>query len=887
MISNKKKMDYGKMIKLLLPNHKFINIQISGDEKELKDLLSTMIESSPNKIKGIKDSEGNYFTLSSALNNFNILQKNDNIYYELILGKDKMNERINNISFSTDDKNLRNNNIILNNSPKVGNYYANYFINGKKMISLPENNLNNNNDIFFKKFSFDEIREINQQDLQLFSAYLLQFLASKLINEDMLIELNKMMNENNKELYQKFLLYKFGKISQENFLKNLFYFYENIKNSKSESTKLKKDIIKSLTDIEDENEYREKIYEKMKEYFYGENLNIIRLMIKYENESIMKAIKNFKINLDLNILIETFQKAIIRYKRKSIFQTQKIQINNFNNYKSFSHNKENEYLRSKERHNTSPQATIENEMNGIEMKKKMYHSKKSIKKISTHIQKYLEDKNKIVFDFIYNNNKDEYQSFRHIYIHNIKSENLGKELNDRCQKFIDREIINYGKKNNIKISNINIDILNKLIIENNFDVIKAYQNLTKHHSINQFCKELIFIIQNFKNNVNSDRYNYSDDENNNNENNNNKPLFFHYESNKEKIIQSFINDLNKLEITKKEIEHINSMINNKYTKINKIIEEYKKNKNILLYKDKIKEILKNKINSTFFSTFKIKDTPKKAFNDIIINTRNYEGKKTFSKTNNNFLIDKDLDNSIDKNNDNSILIFENNLSSLSLSKNKINFLKKKFTSKNKDLNLIYEKYKKNKNFKEFSESINLFLEKELKIEIKEENIKKNKKQNNNFPNKTPQAVKDSKDKLYWFIHPEIVKSKNVLNKQKEIISLLYREFCIDKNTYDIINKKIEGDDKGLISAFEVYAVNKDHNEFIETLRLIADLNENYKGCFYHLINLSNFNLSQKDKLISLYKERNETLFVILKNFDNNEDKDKALLEMKNLVKKTK
>ena len=101
-------------------------------------------------------------------------------------------------------------------------------------------------------------------------------------------------------------------------------------------------------------------------------------------------------------------------------------------------------------------------MNGIEMKKKMYHSKKSIKKISTHIQKYLEDKNKIVFDFIYNNNKDEYQSFRNIYIHNIKSENLGKELNDRCQKFIDREIINYGKKNNIKISNINIDILNKL-----------------------------------------------------------------------------------------------------------------------------------------------------------------------------------------------------------------------------------------------------------------------------------------------------------------------------------------------------------------------------------------------------------------------------------------
>ncbi len=236
----------------------------------------------------------------------------------------------------------------------------------------------------------------------------------------------------------------------------------------------------------------------MKEYFQGENLNIIRLMLKYENESIMEAINDFKINEDINFLIEAFQKSIVRYKKKSIIQTPKFPLNILTN--NLKQNKDIDFPRSKERHNTSPQATVENEMNGIETKKKKYHSKKSIKKISTHIQKYLEDKNKIVFDFIYNNNKDEYQSFRNIYIHHIKSENLGKELNDRCQKFIDREIINYGKKNNIKISNINIDILNKLIIENNFDVIKAYQNLTKHHSINQFCKDLIFIIKNFKNN---------------------------------------------------------------------------------------------------------------------------------------------------------------------------------------------------------------------------------------------------------------------------------------------------------------------------------------------------------------------------------------------------
>jgi hypothetical protein len=37
-------MDYGKMIKILLLNHKFIKIQISGDENDLKDLLITVID---------------------------------------------------------------------------------------------------------------------------------------------------------------------------------------------------------------------------------------------------------------------------------------------------------------------------------------------------------------------------------------------------------------------------------------------------------------------------------------------------------------------------------------------------------------------------------------------------------------------------------------------------------------------------------------------------------------------------------------------------------------------------------------------------------------------------------------------------------------------------
>ncbi len=60
------------------------------------------------------------------------------------------------------------------------------------------------------------------------------------------------------------------------------------------------------------------------------------------------------------------------------------------------------------------------------------------------------------------------------------------------------------------------------------------------------------------------------------------------------------------------------------------------------------------------------------------------------------------------------------------------------------------------------------------------------------------------------------KYENIVNY---LMAILYDENCIDKNTYDIINNKIEKDDKRIISAFELYAITKDHSEFIEALIL--------------------------------------------------------------------
>ena len=307
----------------------------------------------------------------------------------------------------------------------------------------------------------------------------------------MLFELNKMMSENNKELYHEFNLFKIGKITQENFIRCLNYFYndkkkenEREKNVLSSSQKNKK-VIKGLTDIEDENEYRDKIYEKMKEYFEGENLNIVRLTLKYENESIMIAIKKFKEDANLINLIESFQKAIKRFKRKTI-QNQKYTLSlNPIIYKPIAE----KFTRREERHHSSPQGTVESDISKHKKrlekkieeneKIKIYQKKNSSKKISKSIEKNLTHNNKYLFDFIVKNNRSEYLTFRNIYNQKNKIDNLSKVLNDHCQQIIDKEIINYGEKNNIQISNYSIDLLHKLESKSQSSINSIFEKLLK------------------------------------------------------------------------------------------------------------------------------------------------------------------------------------------------------------------------------------------------------------------------------------------------------------------------------------------------------------------------------------------------------------------------
>ena len=58
-----------RFIKIQTPSNELISIDLSTNEFEFRDLLSYLSGIDNSKIKGLRDKYGNYFTLSSALNN--------------------------------------------------------------------------------------------------------------------------------------------------------------------------------------------------------------------------------------------------------------------------------------------------------------------------------------------------------------------------------------------------------------------------------------------------------------------------------------------------------------------------------------------------------------------------------------------------------------------------------------------------------------------------------------------------------------------------------------------------------------------------------------------------------------------------------------------------
>jgi len=70
-----------KLIRIISPfSGEQFKIELGGREEEFRELLATLLNIDSSYIKGLKDSYGNYYTLSSALNDFFIISQENNLF---------------------------------------------------------------------------------------------------------------------------------------------------------------------------------------------------------------------------------------------------------------------------------------------------------------------------------------------------------------------------------------------------------------------------------------------------------------------------------------------------------------------------------------------------------------------------------------------------------------------------------------------------------------------------------------------------------------------------------------------------------------------------------------------------------------------------------------
>ena len=95
-----------KLIRIISPfSGEQFKIELGGKEEEFRELLATLLNIEPSYIKGLKDSFGNYYTLSSALNDIFIFSNENNIF-SLVLNISNKNKSKYNYYPESFDKNM-------------------------------------------------------------------------------------------------------------------------------------------------------------------------------------------------------------------------------------------------------------------------------------------------------------------------------------------------------------------------------------------------------------------------------------------------------------------------------------------------------------------------------------------------------------------------------------------------------------------------------------------------------------------------------------------------------------------------------------------------------------------------------------------------------------
>ena len=460
-----------KMIKIISQySGESFNIELKGSEESLKELLGTILNISPNEIKGIRDTYNNYYTLSSALKSKNINEYPNN-YFSIIT-----NNGINNNNNAFSDINAYNIN-------KSHNYVNNNLFNN---MYLKPNHYINNSDIYYNNIRINNIQNYGykNQKIRQYGNYFKQY---------------------NKEAYYNLInyLYKYKYIKKHNYyklrkcievnnvdvleiLKPYIEFDNNYK-------KLINDLFPILnldlsingnlnSKYQSENILYLDLLNSLKDNFTSENMKKLNYLLLIENMSIIQLFERYDKIRNKNDLIDGLYSLIKKVSKVDLNKSNGIMGNILKERKSKSHNYK--YIQKNDNTTDNNIRSIKHSNN----KKKKYNIE-LLQKITEKIIKYGKDFSEDIYYLIkyelsnisIEDKVDLFKSKFNIDIEkqdNIKklSESNKKKIKEYYTKYIDKNIYKFLDSEE---NELYLNIIQTPDSQEYDDIMKMYNDLIK------------------------------------------------------------------------------------------------------------------------------------------------------------------------------------------------------------------------------------------------------------------------------------------------------------------------------------------------------------------------------------------------------------------------
>ena len=460
-----------KMIKIISQySGESFNIELKGSEGSLKELLGTILNISPNEIKGIRDTYNNYYTLSSALKSKNINEYPNN-YFSIIT-----NNGINNNNNAFSDINAYNIN-------KSHNYVNNNLFNN---MYLKPNHYINNSDIYYNNIRINNIQNYGykNQKIHQYGNYFKQY---------------------NKEAYYNLInyLYKYKYIKKHNYyklrkcievnnadvleiLKPYIEFDNNYK-------KLINDLFPILnldlsingnlnSKYKSENILYLDLLNSLKDNFTMENMKKLNYLLLIENMSIIQLFERYDKIRNKNDLIDGLYSLIKKVSKVDLNKSNGIMGNILKERKSKSHNYK--YIQKNDNTSDNNIRSIKHSNN----KKKKYNIE-LLQKITEKIIKFGKDFSEDIYYLIkyelsnisIEDKVDLFKSKFNIDIEkqdNIKklSESNKKKIKEYYTKYIDKNIYKFLDSEE---NELYLNIIQTPDSQEYDDIMKMYNDLIK------------------------------------------------------------------------------------------------------------------------------------------------------------------------------------------------------------------------------------------------------------------------------------------------------------------------------------------------------------------------------------------------------------------------